>query len=650
MSLSELRSTWERLTRDPAFRVGTIYAGASWFIIEAVDTLGGSTGAIRLLAVLLAAGFALLVPAVWLLTRAGSASGSTDKALRSPLSDGDGAEAALSADRRQPPGESGTTPELAGRRAGRRPGPWGTRVWATALAVTLMLAAGAWWLGTRPGRAVPAAATHIAVLPFHATGSDAARELGTGLVDLLSAAMDDVAGIRTVSSRSVLARTASARASTPGVPMTLEAALELGSDLGAGSVLMGSVTAANGRVRLNGEVRAVADGAVLAAAEAEGQEAEVLAVADALAVDLLRAMWRSGDPIPAVETASLTTRSPAALRWYLAGERHLRAMRMDSATAAFRQAVAADSTFALAWLRLTESTGWTDGDGTAESVGERRSYVVRARAFADRLPPRARSLVNAVDLVLDGDMASFDSLNAFVTRYPDDPHGWYLLGDARFHAALLGLHSSQEITEPFLQATRLDPAFALGLAHPLELALDRGDRAEYDRLLARYQAVATSDDVEEHELQARVRWAPRDSVLHHFLAEVRPLDARDTRRLNLLIGVLGNRVRLDPEVDPMIYVAAMDSVLALAPGNRAWQDRASFLAAANLLALGRGEEGLRRLDDWLALSPNLSGELPVNLERSLMRMVQAMEHDLPLTMVVGDIAMAEGAADEYPFI
>jgi TolB-like protein len=615
MDPSRLRSAWQQLTRDTAFRVGTVYAGGSWFVIEAIDTLGGSTAAIRTTAAALAAGFFLVVPAVWILERRGRA-----------------AATAVAA------------PDTATGGAVTR-GRGGSRRWAVALFAVLALSLGAWWAGGRFGAPVPAAATHIAVLPFHATGSDAARELGTGLVDLLSAAMDDVAGIRTVNSRSVLARAPSAGAG----PLALDDALDLGRRLGAGSILTGSITAVAGRVRLIAEIRSARDATIMATAEAEGAEADVLSVADQLAVRLLRAMWRSSEPIPAVQTAALTTTSPAALRYYLAGERHLRGMRTDSATDAFRAAVAEDSTFALAWLRLTESTGWSTGEGLAEDAAERKGYIGQALRFADRLPARSQAMVRAAGLVLDGDLASFDSLDAYVTRYPDDPYGWYLLGDARFHAAPLGLHATEQIVEPFVEATRLDPSFALGLVHPIELALDIGDQAEFSRLLEHYATAAPAATVDRYRQQARVRWAPADSILPVFMREVRALETGAMGPLNLLIGVLGNRVRLDGSVDPMTYVAAMDSIAHAFPARRAWQLRAQMLAGMSLMALGRTEEGLARGDRWLALEPP-APPFPPHLLRPVHRVSRGLEHVIPPELLREDLELLEANVAALPFI
>ena len=609
MDPSNLRSRWDRLSGDPAFRVGTVYAGASWFLIEAADTLGASTTLVRVLAGLLAVGFVVVVPTVWLLRRRSDA------------------------------GEHSGSP----RRRFLTPGRW-----SMALVALLVLSLGAWWVGGRRAPdVVPAAATQLAVLPFHVSGPDQFGDMGSGLVDLLSAAMDDVVGIRTVSSRTVLARTGEDK--NAAVP--LEEALRVGRDVGASSILTGSLTAVGGRARLHGEVRSVVDGSVLASADAEGAADDILSLTDDLAVRLLREMWRSSDPIPAVRTAALTTSSPAALRSYLRGERLLRRMRTDSAQEAFLEAVAADSTFALAWARLAETAGWPRAGGLEESLERRAEYIDRAQDFADRLPRRERSFVRATALAIDGQVAAFDSLEAYVQRNPDDPYAWYLLGDTRLHGASLGFHSTAEIMEPFLQAVRLDSAFALGLVHGLDIVLERGDRAEFERLLRQYAGVASPEQVEGFRQQARIRWGDPDSVVHSFAREVRRLGpAPDHRQLGRLLAALGNRARLDPRVDAMAYVAALDSSLSLLPGDRAWQQRATQLISLNLLSLGRVEEGFRRTDDWLALNPPTLSSGSKALSRAIDRVMRAVFFEVPAEHVREDVALLERDLDAAPII
>ena len=125
-----------------------------------------------------------------------------------------------------------------------------------------------------------------------------------------------------------------------------------------------------------------------------------------------------GGTLPALRhSTSLTTRSPAALRAYLEGEASYRRADFASASDAFRRAVAEDSTFALANLRLSRSLGWLRNIGDREG-GE---ALVRARAHEGRLPPREAEYLR-VEQQLDGqDPRAFGAAVSVARSYPDDP-------------------------------------------------------------------------------------------------------------------------------------------------------------------------------------------------------------------------------------
>lgn len=604
MTLNEL---WHRLKNDIAFRVGTVYAGASWFVVEALDTLGVGPETVRRWALVLAVGFLVVVPVVWLLDRQRRRAGTDAVAA----------------------GASG--------RLGRR----GTRRWAAAVVVLFAVAVGLWAFRSRlSGGPVPEAATRLAVLPFQATGSEEVREYGVGMVNLLSAALSDVGGIRTVPSQTVLARV------DGGSVPTLEDQLALGAALDAASVLTGTITTFGGNVRINGAIRVVPTGEELATAEVQGPLTEILSLTDRLGVELLRELWRSRAPLPTVRASALTTSSPAALSAFLRGEAFLRALREDSAFHFFERATQLDSTFAMAWLRLADAAGWV-----VRENDERRLYWAgRALQFIDRLPEREASLVRAYHLRLSGSLAAIDSLVLYAARYPDDPMGQFELGDVRFHTAQLGLHTDEDITRPFLEASRLDPNLALGLVHVLDMTLDHGDSAAFHSALERFARVAPAERVESFHAQARVRWAPTASLLATLAAELKPLHpVRQRTQINHLIGALGNRVRLDPTVPPRAYDAGLDTILSYFGEDRYFQRRALQLRGIHFGTLGMADSVTAVMDRWLALrEPSEGPPMPRNVFRAMLRAGEAAEGGLPFQAVAPDVALLEQHLDSLP--
>ena len=178
--------------------------------------------------------------------------------------------------------------------------------------------------------------------------------LGEGMVDLLATNLQGVGGITAVEPRP---GAASGGAGAPGPSRRRRRRRStLGRELDAGSVVIGSAVSTGGRVRLAADLYAVAGGERLGRAQVDGPADSVLPLVDRLSVALLRDVWRSREPLPSLDIASLTTDSIAALRAYLQGERYYRRLALDSALAAYTRAVEVDSTFALAHLAARSST------------------------------------------------------------------------------------------------------------------------------------------------------------------------------------------------------------------------------------------------------------------------------------------------------
>ena len=292
-----------------------------------------------------------------------------------------------------------------------------------ALALLAAAAAGGWLATRSTGRTVTPAAETLAVLPFHASGPGV-EFLGEGMMDLLATNLRGVGGIKTVDPRVVLRQWGSSRDRADD----LTHALEVGRDLHAGSVLLGSAVSTGGKVRLSADLYSI-EGDRLGRAQVDGPSDSVLSVVDRLSLALLRDVWRSKEPIPHLRLAALTTDSLEALRAYLEGERLYRRLDWDSALVAYTRAVETDSTFALAHLRRAQAFGWTGGYGSPES----HQSVASAVRFARRLPERDRRLLVGYRLFDEGKPASIDSLRAFVATYPEDVEGWFVLGESMYH-------------------------------------------------------------------------------------------------------------------------------------------------------------------------------------------------------------------------
>jgi serine/threonine-protein kinase len=360
--------------------------------------------------------------------------------------------------------------------SGRRTasGPWARRRAVLLGAFIAAVAAGAGaWIATRFGRhTVEPAAENLAVLPFSTSGKGM-EYLREGMVDLLSTNLTGVGGIRAVDPRTVM-RDSPKRDQDGG----LQQALSVGRRLGAGSVVLGSAVGTGDRVRLAADFYSIA-GERLGRAQVDGPVDSVLPLVDRLSLALLRDVWRSREPLPAVSLASQTTDSIAALRAYLQGEQYYRRLAFDSAERAYNRAVEVDSTFALAHFRRALTYGWTGGYGSQASLDASEAGM----RFAGRLQPRERRLLAGYRLFDQGKPAAVDSFHRFLGQYPDDLDGWYLLGEALFHTREYTGAAPDTISAAFDSVVRGDSGLVPALIHPIELTLVTGDTGRFRRYL-----------------------------------------------------------------------------------------------------------------------------------------------------------------------
>ncbi len=367
-------------------------------------------------------------------------------------------------------------------------------------ALAALAIAGGLWLAKRPPRGtVASAAESLAVLPFRTSGPGV-DFLGEGMVDLLSTNLSGVGGIYAIDPRTVLQRwgRSGGRRSED-----IREALAVGRALNAGSVVLGSVVSAGGRVRLAADLYST-EGTPLGRAQVDGPTDSMLPLVDRLSLALLRDVWRSREPLPNLRLSALTTDSIDALRSYLEGERLYRRLEWDSALSAYTRAVETDSTFALAHLRRAQTIGWTGGYGNRES----HEAVAAAVRFAGRLPKRDRRLLAGYRLFDEGKPASMDSLRAFIAAYPDDVEGWYMLGESMFHIQGYRPSPPESVSAVFDSVLRRDSTLFPALLHPLDLALLYRDRVRFARYFSGFERSAPPSKVSAMRTAAAVIWGP----------------------------------------------------------------------------------------------------------------------------------------------
>jgi serine/threonine-protein kinase len=324
---------------------------------------------------------------------------------------------------------------------------------------------------------VVAGAELIAVMPLAAVSDSSLARLGQDLVVTLSTNFDGVGDLRTVDAVTLLMR-----ARDLPSPIPIADARKLARELGARSVLTGTLIAEGDRVRASVVLQSVSGDSTMAKATALAAPREIAALTDSLTWEVLRQVWRRGTS-PSPVLSGLTTRSFDALRAFLDGERHFLKLEITEAMADYRTAFELDSNFVQALLRYDYVREWS-----LRAPDE----PVRARllASAERLPERERSWLEVREgagaMPIPQRVAAWKALAA---KYPEYPPALMSAADVIIHSGpVYGI--AIEDAQPFLD--RLDelvPDHADTKFHQAMVSLAHGTPEE---ILRRFDVVAAT--------------------------------------------------------------------------------------------------------------------------------------------------------------
>ena len=164
-------------------------------------------------------------------------------------------------------------------------------------------------------------------------------------------------------------------------------------------------------------------------AQDEGQE-QIPGLIDLLSEATRKSLRENEAEILAAsrKIAEVTTPNLEAYEYYFRGETYLNQMQFEPAKAAFRQAIALDSTFGLAYYRLSYAMGWF-----AESLAEEPLH--KAIKYIDKIPEKERYLVRAEEIrQSQGFAAGLPILHEMEKYYPNDKEMLFNIGDWAFHS------------------------------------------------------------------------------------------------------------------------------------------------------------------------------------------------------------------------
>ena len=320
---------------------------------------------------------------------------------------------------------------------------------------------GGWWMGRSGSSPSSDEASSgvdvnmVAVLPFRASVPDDLSYLGEGFMDLLSTRLDGQVGPRAVDPAAVTGKAADG--ADPG---------SVARALGAGLVVTGSVVGGATSIVASAEFRNVLDSAIIANASAEGHPDSIAAIADELIGEFLS--LSAGEHPESV--ARLTSTSPEALKAYLRGKQAWRNGDYYAAPALFDEALAHDSTFALAGIARADGAVNTIGVGSGGGL----ELAWRHR---DRLGPWDRKYLEA--RLPQSPRTRREMERTFENLTRELPHrieAWYWLGESRIHGAGVVKDSTwaESVRAAFGKSLEIDPGYRPSLDHLALLELQHG--------------------------------------------------------------------------------------------------------------------------------------------------------------------------------
>lgn len=347
----------------------------------------------------------------------------------------------------------------------------GIAIGAVAIATVGVAGVGQLTRRAPPAPILAAPAQPVVIAPFRVVGADPSlRYLREGMVELLSTRLADDTGARSVDPGAVIGawRTAGLT-SMDDVPRVQ--AVRVAGELGASRVVSGSIVGSPSKLVVTAFVLRVPGGEPIAQATVEGAADSLSGLVDRLVVELLAVEAGERDRL-----ARHTTPSLPALRAYLDGQTAYRRGDYSDAVQQYERALRADSSFALAALRLALAA-----DRINDAEQHDRALAL-AWAERDELSERdAAHLIAFAGPRYPAPSPETQQLAAWqraVALAPDRAEVWYELGERYFHdGAVLGLGDARERAGAALRrALELDPEHTASRRLLALLATRIGDR------------------------------------------------------------------------------------------------------------------------------------------------------------------------------
>jgi len=229
-----------------------------------------------------------------------------------------------------------------------------------------------------------------------------------------------------------------------------EVATEVATKAGARWMLLGNILQLEPLIILTSQLVDVGSGKVAAAQRITGEaDDKIFSMVDKLTVEIKKDLSLPAvaqqEPDPSV--ADVTTHSPEAYRFYVEGLDYDSKFLNAEAEKSYRKALENDSTFAMAYYRLSI---------LKKSGSEKKEMIAKAVAYSDKVSWKEKNYIRTQEADASGDyIQAIKELQKIVERYPDEKEAFYWLG--YYYSYRLG--QSEQAIRSYNKAIEIDPLY-----------------------------------------------------------------------------------------------------------------------------------------------------------------------------------------------
>ncbi len=211
--------------------------------------------------------------------------------------------------------------------------------------------------------------------------------------------------------------------------ITFSTGISISAKLGANIFIYGNIKEEESRIRLNAQIINANTGETLKPFQVNGSEWEILQAIDSLSVMVKNYLIISKlrKELPLDPRKFLSTSSPEAFRWFMYGENEYNKRNYQLAVTNYLKAVAIDSNFASAILKLSLASRY------AGFYDQAKDFCLRLYRKKDELPDQQRIYANLLySVCFETPYESIRYLKELRDIDNQVPHTYYQIGFAYF--------------------------------------------------------------------------------------------------------------------------------------------------------------------------------------------------------------------------